>query len=287
MTDPNSTSDPFLQQLLQAVSKLQQDIDEMKKRDTAKGMDDVDATQEEDDATSGGKNDTTTTKWNRKQSRDGEPSAPNSELITRDGEDNPSQEGFGNEGSNSNPAEYTETEDHNSSEDGGTFTVSEEGELFLETIFAPKLKYSTRQAKVAKYGQPNSKYTKCPALGSVVEGILSNEVLKQDKVAYKSQEMWLEAAGPLTACLEKAHEGALTVPEVIPMLRASLWLMGDAAQHHSSLRRQNLLQHLNPHLKKVMTEKDFAKAQPYLFCEDFGQEAKEKLDAAAALRKVV
>ena len=36
-----------------------------------------------------------------------------------------------------------------------------------------------------------------------------------------------------------------------------------------------------------MDEKDFAKVQPYLFGDDFGQKAKEKLDAADALRKVV
>ena len=99
--------------------------------------------------------------------------------------------------------------------------------------------------------------------------------------------MWLEEAGPLTACLERAHEGTLTLPEVITVLQTSLWLMGDAAHRHSSLRRQNLLQHLNPHLKKMMTEKDFAKAQPYLFGENFGQKAKEKLDAVEALRKAV
>jgi len=201
MTDPNSTSDPILQLLFQADLKLQQDIDEMKKKDTTKGTDDVDATQEEDDATSGGKNDTATTKRNRKQPSDGELSSANREPITRDGEDNPSQEGFSNEGSDNNPAKYTDIEDHNSSGVGDTFTVSEEGEAFLENIFTSKLKYSTRQAKVAKYGQHDSKCIKSLPLGSVVEGILSNEALKQDKVAYKSQEMWLEVAGPLTACL--------------------------------------------------------------------------------------
>ena len=78
----------------------------------------------------------------------------------------------------SNPAEYTNTEDHNSSDVGDIFIVSEEGEAFLETVFTSKLKYATRQAKIAKYGQPDSKHTKCPALGSVVEGILSNEAFK-------------------------------------------------------------------------------------------------------------
>jgi len=33
------------------------------------------------------------------------------------------------------------------------------------------------------------------------------EALKQDKVTYRSQEMWLEAAGPLAAILEGASKG--------------------------------------------------------------------------------
>ena len=52
-----------------------------------------------------------------------------------------------------------------------------------------------------------------------MEGILSSEALKQDKVAYKTQEIWLEVAGPLTACLERVQEGTLTLPEVIPVGR--------------------------------------------------------------------
>ena len=56
--------------------------------------------------------------------------------------------------------------------------------------------------------------------------------------------MWLKA-GPLVACLEKAHAGTLTLPEA------------------------------------------FTGIQLYLFGENFGLKAKEKVDAAAALRKVV
>ena len=36
-----------------------------------------------------------------------------------------------------------------------------------------------------------------------------------------------------------------------------------------------------------MNEGDFTGAQPFLFGEDFGVKAKEKLDAAAALQKVI
>ena len=58
------------------------------------------------------------------------------------------------------------------------------------------------------------------------EGILSNEALKQDKVAYRSQQLWQEAAGLLVACLEKAHNAILTLSEAILMLQSSLMLMG-------------------------------------------------------------
>jgi len=63
--------------------------------------------------------------------------------------------------------------------------------------------------------------------------------------------------------------------------------MGDASQHQSSLRRKKLMDHLNPQLKGLMKDKDFMTAQPFLFGEDFGLVAKEKLEAAAALKKAV
>jgi len=36
-----------------------------------------------------------------------------------------------------------------------------------------------------------------------------------------------------------------------------------------------------------MKDRDFKDSQPYLFGKDFGQKAKEKLESAAALRKIV
>ena len=82
-------------------------------------------------------------------------------------------------------------EDHRSSDTTKQFQLSEEGEIFHETVFSSKMEYSTRKAKLAKYGQPDSKWTRCPELGLVVEGILSNEALKQDKVSYRSQSCGL------------------------------------------------------------------------------------------------
>ena len=116
--------------------------------------------------------------------------------------------------------------DHKSSEATERFKLSEEGETFLETVFSSKMESATRKSKLVKYGQPDSRWTRCPELGSVVQGILSNEALKQDRVSYRSQQLWLEAAGPLVACLEKAHEGNLSLQEAIPMLQSSLMLMG-------------------------------------------------------------
>jgi len=42
--------------------------------------------------------------------------------------------------------------------------MSEESKTFLETIFTSWMKYPKRKAKVAKFGPPESKWVKCPAL---------------------------------------------------------------------------------------------------------------------------
>ena len=119
------------------------------------------------------------------------------ETIACDGEDNLPQEGSGHEGSNTDtPTQKTIT----LLMMGAHLFVGRGWSVSWDHLhFQAEVWYKTSQ--VAKYGQPDSKYTKCPAPESVVEGILSNEALKQDEVAYKSQEMWLEVAEPLTACL--------------------------------------------------------------------------------------
>ena len=163
-------------------------------------------------------------------------------------------------------------------------------EAFLETVFGSRLEYTTWKARAAKYGRPNSKWAMCPELSPVVAAMLPKEAVKNDKVAFRTQQLWTEAAGPLTACLEKAHEGQLTTQKAIPMIQSALVLMGDAAQHQATLRSKALLQHLNPQLQSLMKESDFKGAQPYLFggrlCRE-GQVYKCKLEAAATLRKLV
>jgi len=122
-------------------------------------------------------------------------------------------------------------DDSKSPDTVGGFMFFEEGEASFEAIFNSRMEYASRKAKVAKYSQPDSRWEKCPQPNLVVQGILSMEALKQDRVAYRSQEMRLQAMEPLAATLEKASEGTLTLPDVVPMIQSSLRLMGDASQH--------------------------------------------------------
>ena len=105
--------------------------------------------------------------------------------ITCDGEDNLSkQESDSNAFEDDLGGEDHELggKEHNSS---GSYKVSEEGGAFLETVFTSKLKYQTRQAKVEKYGMPDSKWVKWPELSPIVAAILPKESVKQDKVAFR------------------------------------------------------------------------------------------------------
>ena len=71
--------------------------------------------------------------------------------------------------------------------------------------------------------------------------------------------MWLDAVGPVTACLEKAHEGKLTIPEAIPMLHSALLLMGSASQHHAFLKKKNKYYKSKPVIKEPDDRKQFCR----------------------------
>ena len=200
-TDPTNLTKALLQELLKTVSTLKNDVSELRRANNDKGN-------------------------SRKQPRDSE--ASGNQLVSCDG-----GLPYEYEGSDNNP--ISDAEDHKSFEATEWFKLSVEGESFLETVFPSKMEYAMRKMKLAKYEQPDSRWIRCPELGSVVEGILSNEALKQDKVSYRSQQLWLKAAGPLVLCLETAHEGNLSLQEAIPMLQSSLMLMGDASQHQSAM----------------------------------------------------
>ena len=112
---------------------------------------------------------------------------------------------------------------------------------------------------------------------------LPSAALKDDKVAFWAQEMYMEAMAPLAA----TDDDNFTIKEAISMVHSAVRLLGDATQYHSSLRRKAIMQHLNPQLQTLMKDVDFKGSQPLLFGEDFGEKAKSRMEAAAALRKVV
>ena len=71
------------------------------------------------------------------------------------------------------------------------------------------------------------------------------------------------------------------------MIQASLVLMGNASFHHSTERRKGLLQHLNPQLKQIVKESNLKEAAHMLFGGNFKTIAKQRLEAAAALKKTL
>ena len=79
------------------------------------------------------------------------------------------------------------------------------------------------------------------------------------------------------------HEGGHTNDTI----SYSTVLLGDAAQHQSSLWRKEVMKHLNPQLQTLMKVSDFKAVEPFLFGEDFGEKAKAKMEAAAVLKKAV
>ena len=252
-----STTDNLLQELLAPVATLQKDVNKLKNEGTRV--------------------------YPQKRLHDGD---GNNDPETS-GCDGDNVEGNRDSDYEQDPFEDGETQNVTES-DGSSFRLSEEGEAFLETACGSRLEYKTRKAKAGKYGKPDTKWTTCPSLPPVVEATLPKDAVKEDKIAFRTQEMYMEAMAPLVSCLEQADGEEFTLKEVIPMIQSALVLLGDAVQHQSSLRRKELMKHLNPQLQSLMKDSDFKDAQPsFLIGEDFGENAKTKLEAAAALKKTV
>ena len=164
--------------------------------------------------------------------------------------------------------------------------LSEAASTFLEAAFKTRLDNTTRRAKIKKFGVPDSRWTKCLRIDPAVTTNISKEAERGDRLVSRLQQFWLDAVGPLVMVLEKADEFVLP-PEAVNMIQTSLQLMGNGNYHHSSERRKILLQHLNPQLKQLVEESDFKEAPPILFGENFGSVAKQKIEAAAALKKTL
>ena len=85
--------------------------------------------------------------------------------------------------------------------------------------------------------------------------------------------------------MDKTDGDEILDAEVIQGIRNALLLLGNACQQHSLQRRKVILQYLNPQLKSLVQDADFADAPPYLFGAKFGELAKERLEAAALIQK--
>ena len=107
------------------------------------------------------------------------------------------------------PAEDDETTSDAGS-NGPSFKLSEEGEAFFEVARRSYLEY---KAKADKYGRPDTKWTVFPWLPLVVEATLPKDAVKEDEIAFRTQEMYMELMAPLVSCLEQAREEEFTLRE--------------------------------------------------------------------------
>jgi len=177
-----------------------------------------------------------------------------------------------------------EEEDADIEPTGQLVNLSEAGAAFLETAFGSKLQNENRKLKATKNGVPDSRWIRCPKIDAVVAANVSPATKKADRAASRLQQFWLDAVIPLVLTLERADELELPA-EAISAIQTSLQLMGNANHHTSVSRRNALLTQRNPRLKPLFTDADFKEASPLLFGESFGTLAKERLDAATALKK--
>ena len=162
----------------------------------------------------------------------------------------------------------------------------EAASVFLEAAFGKKLENKVRVAKAKGQGTPDSRWIRCAKIDPEVMANVSPAARTADRAASRLQQFWLDAVTPLAFILEKAEE--LDLPkEVISAIQTALQLMGNANYYHSTARRQVLMLQVNPKLKQLLPDGDFKDAAPYLFGENFGALAKERLEAAEALKKAI
>jgi len=168
-----------------------------------------------------------------------------------------------------------------------TFPLSEAGNAFLEAAFSKRMEKKTYENRIQKCGTPDSRWSKCPDLDAVVVANLPKDTVRTDAKAKRLHSFWLSAVAPLAAGLQDIEDGKGDIQDAAKAMQAALMFLGNASQHHAVQRRQAVLQQLNPQLKSLIKDEDFKDAPPYLFGEHFASVAKERLEAAAVLKKSV
>ena len=171
--------------------------------------------------------------------------------------------------------------------DADTFQLSEAGEAFLQTAFSKRMNAKGQAKWIEKQGVPDFLWTKCPTLDPVISANVSKDAIRSDNREKKLQEYWLDAATPLIAAPENVQEDRANLQDTTKAMQEALVYLGNASQHHTVHRRQAILQQLNPQLKPLVKDEDFVDAPPLLFGERFASVAKEHLEAAAVLKKLV
>ena len=161
----------------------------------------------------------------------------------------------------------------------------EAGSAFMEAAFKTKLNAVSRKKKMAKLGTPDCRWTKSPKLDSFITSTIPKEVVCNDNAAQKTQRLWLEVSAVLAAIMDKSDTAEISDSEIMQGITNAILLLGNASQQNSLQRRKTILQHLNPQLKSLVQDADFAKAPPYLFGTNFGELAKERLEATALIQK--
>ena len=92
---------------------------------------------------------------------------------------------------------------------------------------------------------------------------------------------------PTVAAIQDIEDGKVETAEIVKAWQTALLFLGNASQHHAVQCRHAILQQLNPQLKSLNKDEEFADAPPYLFGECFASLAKECLEAALVLKKSV
>jgi len=122
---------------------------------------------------------------------------------------------------------------------------------------------------------------------AVVLANLPKETVSADSKAKRLHSFRLSAAALLVVGLQDIEVGRGDIQNAAKAMQAAVVLLCNASQHHAVQHRQVILQQLNPKLKSLIKDEDFRDATTFLFGERFASVAKERLDAAAVLKKTV
>ena len=134
----------------------------------------------------------------------------------------------------------------------------------MEAAFKTKMNATVMRKKMAKFGLPNCKWSKAPKLDihCTYHFKCFQRHHKTDNASHKAQKLWLKAATPLAAIVNKVDTGVIEETGIIQEIRNALLLLGNASQQHSLQQWKMILQHLNLQLKLLVQDAEFTEVPP-------------------------